>query len=179
MERPQEKVNYMYPIEEINRIRNYMVERQQTVAVAESVTSGHLQAALSLAAEASLFFQGGITAYNLGQKARHLLINPIHATTCNCVSGTVAREMAVHLCSLFSSDWALAITGYAAPVPELGVDRLFAFYAIAFRHRVVREGKLEAPNNGTGRVQEYYTAEVLKSFHEHLMESTIQATSGV
>lgn len=169
----------MYHIEEINRIRDYMVERQQTVAVAESVTSGHLQSALSLATEASLFFQGGITAYNLGQKARHLHINPIHATSCNCVSETVAREMAVHVCALFSSDWALAITGYAAPVPELGIDKLFAFYAIAFRHRIVHEGKLEAANNGTGRVQEYYTRQVLKSFHEHLTQSTIQATSGV
>jgi nicotinamide-nucleotide amidase len=169
----------MYPIEEIDQIKNYMLERQQTVAVAESVTSGHLQAALSLATQASLFFQGGITTYNLGQKARHLHINPVHAASCNCVSVTVAREMAIRVCSLFSSDWSLAITGYAAPVPELNINKLFAFYAFAFRNTVVAEGKLESEDKGTGRVQASYAAEVLKKFSGHLMQSTIQATSGV
>jgi nicotinamide-nucleotide amidase len=87
--------------------------------------------------------------------------------------------MAIHGCSLFSSDWALAVRGYAAPVHELGIDKLFAFYAIAFRERVVHEGKLQSANRGTGRVQTYYAGEVLKNFSEHLTQSTIQVTSGV
>ena len=69
----------MYPFDEINIITERMISCHQTVAVAESVTSGHLQAALSLGQNARQFYQGGLTAYNLGQKSRHLLVEPIHA----------------------------------------------------------------------------------------------------
>jgi nicotinamide-nucleotide amidase len=60
----------------IQSIGNILIERQQTVAVAESVTSGHIQSTLSTAADAARFFQGGITTYNLGQKSRHLHVEP-------------------------------------------------------------------------------------------------------
>ncbi|MEO5601480.1 MAG: nicotinamide-nucleotide amidohydrolase family protein [Cyclobacteriaceae bacterium] len=108
----------MYNIKALEILKNYLVTRNQTISVAESVTSGHLQAALSLANQATAFFHGGITAYNLGQKARHLSVNPIHALGCNCVSEKVAEEMAINVRRLFSSDWSIGITGYAAPVPE-------------------------------------------------------------
>src|SRR5688500_4156368 len=111
----------MYNIKQIAAIKDYMLTHHQTLAVAESVTSGHLQAAISLANGATEFFQGGITAYNLGQKSRHLKIEPISASACNCVSEKITEEMAIHALELFSSDWALATTGYAAPIPELGI----------------------------------------------------------
>lgn len=155
----------MYNEADISQIRNYMVGHHHTLAVAESVTAGHLQAALSLAAEATLFFQGGITTYNLGQKARHLNINPIHAMSCNSVSEQVAREMASHTCSLFSSDWSLAITGYAAPMPELGVNDLYAFFAIAFRGKVLSVAKIESSQGAVYDVQVHYATEVLKAFN--------------
>ena len=101
----------------IEDIKNLLIRRGQTIAVAESLTSGHLQVALASAQNASKFFQGGITAYNLGQKARHLKIEPIHAENCNCVSEKVASQMALNVVDLFSTDWSIGITGYAAPVP--------------------------------------------------------------
>ena len=158
----------MYSIEAISAIKNFMISHNQTLAVAESVTSGHLQAALSLAAEASNFFHGGITAYNLGQKARHLHVNPIHANACNSVSEYVADEMASNVLTLFSSDWAIAITGYASPVPDLGINGLFAFYSIAHHSEIVRRGKLESENTGTLQVQVYFTNQVLQKLHDHL-----------
>lgn len=82
----------------LERIKTYMLAHTETLAVAESVTSGCLQAALSLAEDATRFFQGGITAYNLGRKARHLKIDPIHAQEANCVSEKVAIEMAEQVC---------------------------------------------------------------------------------
>jgi hypothetical protein len=39
------------------KIRDFMLAHNHTIAVAESVTAGHLQAALSTADEASLFFR--------------------------------------------------------------------------------------------------------------------------
>lgn len=158
----------MYNTQVIQSIKEKIVVQKQTLCVAESVTSGHLQAAISLANEASKFFQGGMTAYNLGQKARHLHVNPIHATTCNSVSETIADEMALNALSLFSSDWSLAITGYASPLPEMGITDLFAFYTIAFRKQIVRRGKIECEDFGPLKVQVYYANHVLKEFNNCL-----------
>lgn len=159
----------MYSKEHIAAIKEFMVSNGHTLAVAESVTSGHLQAAISLASEASNFFHGGITAYNLGQKSRHLHVNPIHANSCNCVSETVADEMARHAIALFSSDWSIAITGYASPVPEMGIRDLFAYYAICFRGDVVHRAKAESEDVGQLRVQVNFANEVLKTFIETVL----------
>ena len=141
-----------------------MITADQTLAVAESVTSGHLQAALSLATEASRFFQGGITAYNLGQKARHLHVNPIHATSCNSVSQAVADEMAVNAGSLFSSDWSIGVTGYASPLPEMGIHQLFAFYAVCFRREIICHGEVKSTGDDPLSVQLFYTSHILDQF---------------
>jgi PncC family amidohydrolase len=156
-------------MDQIGGIGNYMIGNSQTIGVAESVTAGHLQAALSLAEEASRFFQGGITVYNVGQKARHLKINPIHALSCNSVSPTVAGEMALNALSFFSSDWSIAITGYATPVPALGIKNLFAFYAIAFRDKIVLSEKIESPDKGPLEVQRYFSDTVLEELNKYLI----------
>lgn len=161
----------MYNTQPINAIKDYMVARNHTLAVAESVTAGHVQASLSLAAEASKFFQGGITTYNLGQKARHLHVEPIHAAACNCVSQTVADQMAITALTLFASDWSLAITGYAAPLPQMGIQNLFAFYAIVFRGDVVCRARLESEDTGLYSVQRYFTDQLLIGLSNQLSHS--------
>lgn len=158
----------MYNLKDISAIRDFMLAHGHTLAVAESVTSGHLQAALSLATQASNFFHGGITAYNLGQKARHLHINPIHATSCNSVSEFIADEMALNALTFFSSDWSIGITGYASRVPDIGINDLFAFYAIAFRSEVVDRGKVECDRDDAYDVQLSYANQVLRKLSEHL-----------
>ena len=117
----------------INNIRDILIDRNETLAIAESVTCGILQTAFGSATDASLFFQGGITAYNLVQKSRHLHINPIHAQNCDFVSDAVAKEMAVGVCSLFASHWGIAVTGYATIDPEIKMDRPFAHFSIAHK----------------------------------------------
>ena len=161
----------MYDTQVIAGIKDYMISHRQTLAIAESVTSGHLQAAISLASDASKFFHGGITTYNLGQKARHLHINPIHATACNSVSEQIADEMALNALSLFSSDWSVGITGYASPLPDLGIHSLFAFYAIAFRREIVRRGKVESEAKGPYEVQVYFANHVLGELNRHVRPS--------
>ena len=117
----------LYDKEIIDQIKEMLTVKQLTLSVAESVTSGHLQAAFSSATEASKFFQGGITAYNAGQKCRHLNIEPIAALEDNCVTEKVACEMATQVNNLFISDYAIAITGYATKMPEKGINNLYAF----------------------------------------------------
>ena len=127
----------LYDENVVNTIKDILILRKQTIAVAESATAGHLQAALSSAIEASEFFQGGITAYNIGQKCRHLYVDPIHAQACNCVDEKVARTMAVNVSKLFTSHYSLAITGYASRMPEKGLNDLYAWFAIAFNDKIV------------------------------------------
>lgn len=147
----------------VNAIKEILTERKQTIAVAESVTAGHLQAALSSAIEASQFFQGGITAYNLGQKCRHLQVNPITAESCDCVSEEVARTMALQVCTMFSSQYGIAITGYAARMPEKGLNDLFAWFAIACDQQIVQCEKIST-NKERVDAQVDYTRQVLQKF---------------
>ncbi len=139
------------------------MDRNETLAVAESVTGGILQTAFASTTDASLFFQGGITAYNLGQKSRHLHINPIHAETCNCVSDTVAMEMAMGVCSLFSSHWGIAVTGYATMDPEIKMDRPFAHFAIAHRGQIKKTSCLNHPEDNPQLIQYFYVNEIVKT----------------
>ena len=138
-----------------------LIERQHSIAVAESVTSGQLQVAFSTAIDAAKFYQGGITAYNIGQKSRHLGVEPIQALNCNCVSELVAQEMALGVCNLFSSHWGLAVTGYASKVPESNND-LFAFYAITYAGKIMLSGKLEPPDGEPSEIQSFYTVKLLE-----------------
>ncbi len=154
----------MYNLTTINGIKDILVSRNETLSMAESVTSGHLQAAISLASMATAFYQGGVSAYNLNQKTRLLHIDPVHALSCNCVSGKVAEEMAVNVSKLFQSDWAIAITGYAAPVPDLGIHDLFSFFAVAYKGEIQKVDRVMAKKDDPLNVQVFYTNEVFRLF---------------
>ena len=159
-------MNYNRPL--IEKIGNKLLTKKQTIAVAESVTAGHLQAALSLAPDASRFFQGGITAYNVGQKYRHLLVEPTHALECNAVSEKVSADMALGVCELFSSDYGAAITGYATLLPEEGVNELYAYIAIAFHGEIVVTEKITSPVKDSLEVQVDYVDQVLEELHKQI-----------
>ena len=104
-----------------------------TLAVAESVTCGRLQARIGAISGASTFFLGGLTAYTLPQKVRHLGVDRVLAERVDAVSPAVAAQMAEGASALFGSDLALATTGYAEPVPARGVTQPHAFWALAHR----------------------------------------------
>jgi nicotinamide-nucleotide amidase len=103
------------------------------IAVAESITCGHLQARIGSISGASRFFLGGITTYSLEQKIRHLGVRRDIAEPVNCVSEEVARAMARGACELFGCELALATTGYAEPSVEWNVPQPFAWWALARR----------------------------------------------
>jgi PncC family amidohydrolase len=128
-----------------------------------------LQLAFSTASKAIYFYQGGITTYNLGQKTRHLYIDPIFATDCNCVSEKTVSEMAINVCRLFSSDWGIAVTGYASPVPESD-NKLFAWWALAYHGQIVVMQKLDLLNGNPFDVQLAYSNKILSGFHQFLQK---------
>jgi nicotinamide-nucleotide amidase len=138
----------IFPKQTLDHVRDLLVERKETLAVAESVTAGLLQAAFSNATDAAFFFQGGITAYNLGQKCRHLSVEPVHALDCDCVSETVSAQMATAVCRLFTSNYGIAVTGYATPIPEKNVNELYAHFCIAHNGHIVAAKRI-TPGNKT------------------------------
>lgn len=152
----------IYDLDLVNALKDVMVKRKMTLAVAESVTSGHLQAAVSAATEASSFFQGGITVYNLGQKTRHLNIEPISALSCDCVDLSVAEQMALEVNRLFVSNYGLATTGYASRVPEKDVHEIFAYYAIADGKKILRSGRISSAKPEGVEVQIDYANQALR-----------------
>ena len=80
------------------KIKARMLELGLTVAVAESLTCGNIQASLGSISGASDFFEGGITAYSLRQKVEILGVEREHAAQVNCVSVNVADQMASSIC---------------------------------------------------------------------------------
>ncbi len=146
----------------LKKIKDNLIERNETISVAESVTSGLLGTALSTAPDAMKFFQGGFIVYNIGQKARHLSINPIHAIECNCVSRKMAEDMALSICKQFSSDWGVAITGYASPVRESG-NSVFAFIGVAYKGKIIHVDEINSEKQEPFDVQMLYVNNALKS----------------
>lgn len=147
----------------VTRIGERLRKKNETVAVAESVTSGLLQLLLGSGKDAETFYQGGLTAYNMGQKFKHLGVEPIHARSVNCVSPPVSEQMAKNVCTLFSSDWGIAVTGYATPVPESN-QKLFAYYCIVYRNKIRSKGRITSASSEPSHVQEKYATAILKKF---------------
>jgi len=150
----------LFDLKKLEKIHDALVRKNETLTVAESVTAGLLQTAVSQAEFASEFYQGGITTYNLGQKYRHLKVEPIHAEQTNSVSPKVTAEMALSVCELFQSDWGIGITGYATPVKESD-NKVFAYYAIAYKNKIVAKGKLSPKIIEPFDLQVHYVRSVL------------------
>ena len=157
-----------YSKEEIEAVGRILIKEQMTIAVAESVTSGLLQGAFSQATDARLFFQGGITAYNVGQKCRWLDVDPIHALEHNAVSPKVANQMAEGAARRFCSNYGIGVVGYAAPVPEKKIDLPYAWYAIYGDGRLLETNRLEGRKGDALKVQLYYVQTIIVALHRSL-----------
>ena len=145
----------------LDEVYSHLTARDETIAVSESVTAGLLQASLASAKGATGFFHGGITTYNIGQKARHLGINAIHAAQCNSVSAQIAEQMALQVSILFVSDWGIGVTGYATPVPE-SRNKLYCHYAICFRGKLLASKEMTSVHTEPFNVQIAYINGILK-----------------
>ena len=153
--------------EVINKIKLALVGRNETLAIAESVTGGILQGFFSMADEAMRFYQGGITTYNLGQKTRHLGVDPILAQQVNCVSNYVCEAMAKGCSTLFKSHWGIAVTGFASPVPESN-NETYAYYAIVHNNKMVRSEKIVPASASAVEVQYEYAKLIIEKFEQYL-----------
>ncbi len=152
-----------------------------TLAVAESVTCGLVQARIGAVSGASEYFLGGMTAYSLEQKVKLLGVDRAHAKKVNCVSREVAEQMARGACALFGSDLAVATTGYAEPFdlaqgrpsPANGIEQPFAWWALCHRRRgrpVLRTGCLQFAGAKRTQMQAAVADAVLLELADYVRE---------
>jgi nicotinamide-nucleotide amidase len=138
-----------------------------TLAAAESMTCGRIQAGIGLISGASEFFLGGITAYSLDAKVRHLGVDRAAAMAANGVSEAVAEQMARGACALFGADLAVATTGYAEPSLEWNAPQPFAWWAVAGRGLggppKVLSGRVDCPGASRAEAQERVAEKALRA----------------
>ena len=96
-------------------IHDLLIERGQTLAVAESCTGGEIASRFTAMAGASAYFLCGVVAYANEAKEQHLGV--LHSTLeqYGAVSQQTAEEMARGARERFEADYAVATTGIAGP----------------------------------------------------------------
>lgn len=143
-----------------------------TLAVAESLTCGRVQARIGAISGASDFFLGGITAYALEQKVRHLGVERAIAEPVNAVSAEVAEQMARGVCALFGAKVGLATTGYAEPSPQWQVPCPWAWWALAHDlgdgRMALQSGLIECPGANRIAAQKAVAAAALGALVRYL-----------
>lgn len=92
-----------------------LIERRQTIAVAESSTGGLISAALLAVPGASAYFLGGAVVYT--RDARRILMNiPDDAMKgIRSASEPYAKLLASQIRQRFAADWGLSETGATGP----------------------------------------------------------------
>lgn len=140
----------------------------ETISIAESVTSGCLQLAFSQMPNASMFYKGGLTAYTLPEKIKLLKINRMEAEECDCVSGNITEIMALNVARLFESDWSISTAGYCTPIRN-SAYKIFAYFSFSYKGEIILTKKLELhPKTHSLNAQLYYTEFILGCFKSEL-----------
>ncbi len=133
-----------------------LVERGQTVAVAESLTGGLLGARLSGIAGASKAFVGGFIVYNNGQKQELLGVDPWVLAEQTEVSEAVASQMAAAAREKANSHWALSLTGYAGPDGGTEENPVGTVYiGIAGPEGILKVQRFRYPGGDRDRVRQF------------------------
>ena len=99
----------------VEQIAKALVERGQTVSVAEADTCGLIGYTFSTVAGSSRWFPGGVIAYTGGLKQSVLGVPDEVYETKGSVSPEVAIAMATGARDLTRTDYAVSITGVAGP----------------------------------------------------------------
>jgi nicotinamide-nucleotide amidase len=102
------------------RLHAVLRDRQQTVAVAESLTGGLVAAALTGTPGASATFRGGLVVYATDLKASLAGVSEDLLARVGAVDPGVALELARGVRSRLAATWGLGVTGVAGPEPQDG-----------------------------------------------------------
>ncbi len=92
-----------------------LLERKQTLALAESCTGGNIGHRVTNVPGASAVFIGGVVCYADEVKEKFVEVKAETLRQHGAVSEPVARERAIGARARFGADYALAVTGIAGP----------------------------------------------------------------
>jgi len=99
----------------ILQIKNNLIEKSLTLAVAESCTGGLLSHTLTGISGSSLYFLGGMIVYSNQIKIENLGVREQTILLHGAVSQQTAQEMAENIRIKFHADIGLSTTGIAGP----------------------------------------------------------------
>lgn len=112
----------------MTRIGATLKKQSLSLAVAESLTGGHLAATFAAAPEAADWFRGGIVAYNT--EVKHSLLQTPAGPV---VTAETAKGMAASVLEILGADAAIAVTGVGGPGPEEGKPAGTVFIATCIK----------------------------------------------
>lgn len=116
------------------RVLRLLVERGETLAVAESLTGGLVAAELTSVPGASQAFRGSVTAYATPLKSEVLGVDADLLAERGAVDAEVARQMATGARRALGADWGVATTGVAGPEAQDGRPVGTVFVAVSGPH---------------------------------------------
>lgn len=121
-------------------IANLLVDKKQTLAVAESCTGGLIASSITQNEGVSAFFKGAVVTYHTKSKTDLLGVDKKIIDEHSVVSEAVAKAMVLSVKKKFDVDYAIATTGNAGPTKgdsraEIGT----VFIAIASPNNIVVE----------------------------------------
>lgn len=123
----------------IEQCRKLLLDRQQTIAFAESATGGSLAAAFSKLADAGNIFKGAIVCYDacLKEDLLHVAKKTIDKYTPE--STEVTREMVLGLKKMIHADIHVAVTGLTRPGGSESKEKPVGtiFFCIAQKDNIV------------------------------------------
>ena len=92
-----------------------LLDRKETIAVAESCTGGGIASKLTSISGSSKIFHGGVIAYNNNIKEKILDVPEDIIKTHGAVSEPVVKAMALGIKKKFKVNWAISVSGIAGP----------------------------------------------------------------
>jgi nicotinamide-nucleotide amidase len=144
-----------------------LIERRQTIAVAESSTGGLISASLLAVPGASAYFLGGAVVYT--RDARRILagISDDAMTGIRSASEPYAKLLASQIRQRFSTDWGLSETGATGPTGNRYGDAAgHSCMAVAGPHASVMT--LETGSNDRQGNMQAFAATALKLLLQNL-----------
>ena len=99
----------------LNNLKQLCIEKEVSIAVAESCTAGLIASKLTTLPGSSSFFKGGVVAYQNEIKTKILGVSQSIIDEKTEVSVEVVKQMAKSVLEKFDTNFAIATTGYAGP----------------------------------------------------------------
>lgn len=110
---PNHSFEAMLP--QLDHLKKVFLNKQLSIATAESCTGGLLAAAFTELPGSSQFYRGGINAYANDAKIAVLDVKTATINQWGAVSAEVAKEMAVGARKLMNANLAISVTGISGP----------------------------------------------------------------